>query len=379
MTPPDIPLMRPFFSPTTERRVAKVLESGWVTQGPVVGEFERAFADYVGADHAIATNSCTSALHLILRALDIGDGDEVIVPSLSFIATANAVVHAGAVPAFADVLLDSGNLDPDSVEAAVTSRTRAVIAVHQLGLPAEIARLSDVCRKHGLRLIEDAACAVGSSIDGRMVGGGPAPAAFSFHPRKLITTGEGGMLTTDDEDLARRVRRLRNQGMSLSDLDRHRSSTVVFETYEEVGFNYRMTDIQAAVGLAQMEILGELLSRRRAQALRYSAAFGPVAEIAVPPDDATHQHNFQSYMIRIDAGAQMTRDQLMQALLRDGIASRRGVMATHLEPSYGNASPLPVTEEIAETGLLLPLFHELSEVDQDRVIESVVRYLGADH
>src|SRR5689334_8229601 len=263
---PAIPVMRPLLGEEEAEAVAEVVRSGWVAQGPRVAAFETAFAARVGAAEGVALSSCTTALHLALHVLDVGPGDEVVVPSLSFIATANTVRYCGATPVFADV--DRfGNLTPTAVEAALTSRTKAVLLVHQAGVPADVAAISAVTR--GVPIVEDAACAVGSVLNGRSVGAGALMAAWSFHPRKLITTGEGGMLTTDDLELAARLRRLREHGMSMSAAERHASGGAVVETYDEVGFNYRMTDIQAALGMVQLGRLDAIVGRRRALAQVY--------------------------------------------------------------------------------------------------------------
>ena len=248
-----IPPTRPYIGDEEEAAAVAVLRSGWLTQGLKVAEFEAAFAEYVGADHAIAVSNCTVALHLALRALDVGPGDEVICPTLAFIATANAVVYCGATPVLVDVDDATYNIDPDAVAAAITPRTRAILAVHQLGLPADLEHLHALANHRGIVLVEDAACAVGARYHDTRIGRPRGVfASFSFHQRNSITTGEGGMITTSDAALAERVRRLRQHGMALSGLDRHRGATVQFESYPEIGFNYRMTDLQGAVGIEQL-------------------------------------------------------------------------------------------------------------------------------
>ena len=250
-----IPVMRPWLGEEEAAAAAAAVASGWVAQGPRVAEFEKAFAAAIGADHAVAVSSCTAALHLALIAVGIGPGDEVIVPSLSFIATANAVRYVGAQPVFADVDLATQNLIPATVEPHLTGRTRAVILVDQAGVPADLDGMRALCDPRGITVIEDAACAVGSTYRGRPAGSAAALAAFSFHPRKLLTTGEGGMVTTSDGSIAARIRRLREHGMDVSAADRHRSQQPVIEHYTEVGFNFRMTDVQAAIGLVQLRKL----------------------------------------------------------------------------------------------------------------------------
>jgi perosamine synthetase len=232
----NIPVARPCFSEDDERAVIQVLRSGWVSQGPKVAEFEARFAEYVGAKHAIAVSSCTTALHLALSVSGIQSGDEVLCPSLSFIATANTIAYLGARPVFVDVDLKTYNIDPTCIEQAITDRTKAILLVHQIGLPADLDTILKMANHHGLTVIEDAACAVGSEYHGKRIGAPHAQlACFSFHPRKVLTTGEGGMITTANEELAARLRRLRQHAMSVSDLARHRSNQVVTEHYDEVG------------------------------------------------------------------------------------------------------------------------------------------------
>src|SRR4051812_17872215 len=332
---------------------AEAVRSGWVAQGPRVAAFERAFAAAVGAEHGVAVSSCTTALHLSLVVLGIGPGDEVIVPSLSFIATANAVRYVGATPVFADVELATGNLTVDTVDAVRTARTRAVVAVHQGGVPADVPSLRAAAAAWGIALVEDAACAAGSTVDGRPSGAGALLAAWSFHPRKVITTGEGGMVTTDNAGWAARLRRLREHGMNMSAADRHASAQPVLESYLETGFNYRMTDIQAAVGLVQLRRLDGLVARRRALAARYHALLADMAGVIPVRDPGHGTTNFQSFWVLLERG---DRDAVLAALADAGVSARRGIMAAHLEPAYaGVVADLPNTERLTRHSLILPL------------------------
>jgi len=369
-----IPVMRPWLGADEAAAAAEAVSSGWVAQGPRVAEFEEAFASATGAAHAVAVSSCTAALHLALVAAGIGPGDEVVVPSLSFIATANAARYAGAAPVFADVDETTQNLTPATVEPCLTRWTRAVILVDQAGVPADLDALRALCGHRGITVVEDAACAVGSVYRGRPAGAGAGLAAFSFHPRKLLTTGEGGMLVTSDESVAARLRRLREHGMDLSAAARHASRQPVTEHYLELGFNFRMTDIQAAIGLVQLRKLGALIARRRALAQRYQRLLARVPGIRTITDPAYGTTNYQSFWVLLPDGFPVSRDELLRRLAEAGVSARRGIMAAHLEPAYAGLAhrPLPVTELLTSRTLILPLFHDLTEAEQELVV-SVLR------
>jgi dTDP-4-amino-4,6-dideoxygalactose transaminase len=375
----SIPLTRPVLGDAEERAVLEVLRSGWLVQGPKVAEFERMTAALVGARHAVATSNCTTALHLALILHGIGTGDEVIVPSFTFIATANAVAYTGATPVFADIDPHSYNLDPDAVDAAITPRTKAIMPVHQIGLAANMDRLRALARQHGLALIEDAAPALGATYRGRRVGGLGNTACFSFHPRKAVTTGEGGMITTDDEALAERARVLRAHGMSVSDLARHQARRVIIEEYQDVGYNYRMSDLHAAIGIEQLKRLPSILTQRRELAERYTAAFSDLEGVQLPFSSSETPHTYQSYMLQLHGDASITRERLMEGLLAAGIPTRRGVMAIHREPVYRErcrAVSLPVTETAAATTVLIPLYAGMTDGEQEYVIDHVRKALG---
>ncbi|MEU5891216.1 DegT/DnrJ/EryC1/StrS family aminotransferase [Streptomyces sp. NPDC047461] len=373
MSTDRIPVMIPWLGEEEAKAASDAVLSGWVAQGPRVAAFERAFAERVGAEHAVAVSSCTTALHLALVALGLGPGDEVVVPSLSFIATANAVRYVGAEPVFADVDLATGNLTPATVDAVRTPRTKAVLAVHQGGVPADVHALRAACADWDLPLVEDAACAIGSTVGGKPVGHGALIAAWSFHPRKLVTTGEGGMVTTDDAEWAARLRRLREHGMNASAADRHASDKPVLESYLEVGYNYRMTDVQAAIGLVQLGKLDAMIARRRELAARYDELLRDVTGLTPVRDPAHGQSNFQSYWLLLDGDFPVGRDDLLAALAEAGVSARRGIMASHLEPAYAGhpGVPLPVTERITRDSLILPLFHTMTEAQQDRVVAAL--------
>jgi len=377
-----VPMAKPDLGEDEAAAARQAILSGWVTQGPQVAAFEEQFAHTVGAPHACAVSNCTTALHLALHALGIGPGDEVVTVSHSFIATANAVNYCGATPVFVDIDPRTFNIDPVRMELAITPRTKAIMPVHQMGLPCDMEAILKVAARHGLPVVEDAACAIGSEI--RMNGrwervGKPhgTVACFSFHPRKVITTGDGGMLTTRDADLDRKFRLLRQHAMSVSDTVRHASKKVIFEDYPEVGFNYRMTDIQAAVGRVQLRRLGGILEARRTRAARYASALAGIAELEAPHVPDYTRPNFQAYPVRVMAEYPVSRDELMQALLERGISTRRGIMNAHQEGAYASEPrSLPFSELARDSVILLPLYPQMTDEDQDYVIDAL-RFVAA--
>jgi dTDP-4-amino-4,6-dideoxygalactose transaminase len=370
-----IPVARPFVGAEEESAVSEVLRSGWLSQGPRVAKFEEAFAAYVGAPHAVAVSSCTTALHLALLALGVRAGDEIICPSFSFIATANSIVHAGANPVFVDIDRETYNVDPLKIEEAITPRTRAIMAVHQVGMPAAMEEILAIADKHGLATVEDAACAIGAEYSGRRIGSPHGTlACFSFHPRKILTTGEGGMITTGNAQLAERMRSLRQHAMSVSDLARHSANRIIVEEYTEVGYNFRMTDLQAAVGLVQLGRVDGFLARRRYLAARYSNRLRNLGWLKVPSEPSDRLQNFQSYVARLTPDAPMGRDALMQDLLEYGVSTRRGIMAIHREAPFQAGqwdARLPETNAATDETIILPLFHQMIEDEQDHVMDSI--------
>jgi perosamine synthetase len=366
-----IPITRPFIGPEEAQAAGEAVLSGWLSQGPRVQQFEESVAAYVGAPHAVATSNCTTALHLALRAAGVGPGDEVICPSFSFIATANAIRYAGAFPVFVDIDPRTYNIDPNRVEAAMGPRVRAIMPVDQIGLAADIPAIMEIARRCDVRVIEDAAPSLGATVGGARIGSLSDLTCFSFHPRKSITTGEGGIVTTADAEVADRLRRMRSHGASTSDLARHRSGSTDIEEYAELGFNYRMTDVQAAIGIVQMGRLDGILAERRRLALRYSELLGGVEGLQVPLDPPGRPHTFQSYCVRVPASA---RPRIMADLAAAEIATRRGVMAIHLEPFYRSLPTrfsLTHTERAAAETLLLPLYVGMTDSDQELVVEAL--------
>ena len=364
-----IPIAMPLLDKDEADAAREVVLSGWVSQGLQVAAFEREFSALVGAPHASAVCNCTVALHLALMTLNIAPGDEVITASHSFIATANCIRYCGANPVFVDIDPDTYNIDPARAAEAITSRTRAILAVHQMGMPCDLTALNNLAKRHDLTLIEDAACAAGSQIrvgeEWNWIGKPHGHiACFSFHPRKVITTGEGGMLTTADPELDRKFKRLRQHAMSVPDTVRHSSPQVIFEDYLEVGFNYRMTDVQAAVGRRQLQRLPELVARRRAHASRYTELLGNIEGLRLPAEPEWARSNWQSYCVRLpDHVDQKT---VMQNLLDQGIATRRGIMCSHREAPYLNGKQrhdLRQSELAQDHSILLPIYAQMSEDD----------------
>ncbi|MCC8248805.1 DegT/DnrJ/EryC1/StrS family aminotransferase [Saccharothrix luteola] len=368
-----IPVMKPWLGAEEAEAASAAVLSGWVAQGPKVAAFEDAFARRVAALHAVAVSSCTTALHVALHLLDVRPGDEVVVPSLSFIATANAVRYCGATPVFADVEPETGNLSAATVEAVLTERTRAVILVHQAGVPADVDAIRALCGPRGVTVVEDAACAAGSTYRGVPVGADAEMAAWSFHPRKLITTGEGGMLTTNHPEWAARAKRLREHGMSVSAAERHSGGGAVVESYQETAFNYRMTDIQAAVGLVQLSKLDAIVRRRRALAARYHELLADVPGLRAVRDPEHGTTNYQSFWVVLPDEVAVSRNDVLARLAERGVSARRGIMAAHLEPAYAGHPhlDLPATEAFTTRSLILPLYHDLTEAQQDTVAEEL--------
>jgi dTDP-4-amino-4,6-dideoxygalactose transaminase len=377
-----IPIARPCLGFEEAAAAAAVVESGWLSQGAEVAAFEAEFAAYVGAPHACAVSNCTTALHLALLAARVGPGDEVITVSHSFVASANVVRQCGALPVFVDVDPVTFNLDPDRIAAALTPLTRAILCVHQIGMPCDLARILPLARAHGLPVIEDAACAAGSEIqlDGQWQRVG-APhgdvACFSFHPRKVITAGEGGMLTTRHAEWDQRFRLGRQHGMSIPDTVRHGSARVQIESYVVPGFNYRMTDLQAAIGRVQLRRLPGIVAERRALATRYAGLLVSVPGVVPPAEPAWCRSNWQSYAVRLPGHADQRA--VMQAMLDRGVATRRGIMCAHLEPAYRDLPlrfHLPESEQARDRCILLPLFAGMTAVMQEEVVAALTAALA---
>lgn len=367
-----IPIAKPYLTAEDAQAAYDTILTGWITQGPRVAEFEEKFAQYTGARYAVAVSNCTTALHLSMIVAGIGAGDEVICPSMSYIATANSIKYVGAKPVFAEVNPVTYNLDAEDVARRITPRTKAILLVHQIGMPADIDAFSALAQKHNLHLIEDAACAVGSSYKGKKIGSHSGLVCFSLHPRKVISTGDGGFITTDNEAYYNRLRLLRQHGMSINDRVRHESAKVMFEDHVEVGYNYRMTDIQAAVGIQQLAKLDWIVEERRKIAKQYQAAFADIPFIRVPGEADGYFTNFQSFSIYLKKDCPVSRNDLMQLMLDAGVSTRRGIMTAHRETAYKQECAglsLPVSEDAADNSIILPLYIPMQQSDIDKVIQ----------
>jgi dTDP-4-amino-4,6-dideoxygalactose transaminase len=375
-----IPVAKPFFDEEEVEAAKRVILSGWVSQGPEVALFENEFAEYVGSQHAVAVSNCTTALHLSLLAAGVGPGDEVITTTHSFIATANAIRYCGAKPIFIDIATDTFNIDAKRITAAITPRTTAILCVHQMGMPCDYKKILEIGKKYSLPVIEDAACAVGSEVktetSWQKIGVPHGRAAcFSFHPRKVLTTGEGGMITTDSGELAQKFRFLRQHGMSVPDTVRHGAKQVIFEAYPEHGFNYRMTDIQAAIGRVQLKKLADMVAKRRQLAADYEVLLAEIEGIRIPTEPLWARSNWQSYCIGLPPGCNQLN--VMQKMLDDDIATRRGIMCIHREKPYHTESANSLTfhnsEFAQDNSIILPLYHSMTQKDQYRVVNSLMK------
>jgi dTDP-4-amino-4,6-dideoxygalactose transaminase len=372
---PSLPITRPEFGETEIEALRGVLASGWVTQGPVTREFERLFAARHQVDFALATTSCTAALHLAVMALGLKADDEVIVPSFTWVTSAHCAEYVGAKVAFCDIDPATLNIDLDSAASVINSRTRAIIPIHLFGLAADMDRVNELARRHGLAVIEDAACAVGSTYKGKPVGGFGELGCFSFHPRKVITTGEGGMVTTRDADLAARVGALRNHGANPRMTPRN-PKPYQMGVFDQIGYNLRLSDIQAAVGVAQMARLDTLLEHRVRMARGYHDRLRDLTWLRIPEAGPEFGHSYQSYVIWVGEQAPLARNAIMEQLAAKGIQTRPGTLAVHCIPYYHEryglrAEQLPISHAAQESTITLPIFPGMSEQHLDYVTEAL--------
>ena len=389
-----VPITKPYFDDEEKKAVNTVLESGWLVQGPKVAEFERMVCEYTGAKFARASTSCTTALHLALLALGIGPGDEVLIPSLTYIASANAIEYTGAKPVFVDIDLDTFNIAPNKVEEYLArakkqgSRVKGIMPVHLFGLVADMNPIMDLAREYDLRVVEDAACALGSLGDSRYAGTFGDAGCFSFHPRKPITTGEGGMLTTSSSEIATRVQSLRDHGAAVSDLARHGKGGFLLPAFEMLGYNYRMTDIQGAIGVEQMKKFPWIVARRIEKAKRYDEDLRDVEWLQIPYVPEGYKHTYQSYvtLVRNPEHKQLTldviqelnqfRNRVMAELEEKGIATRQGTHAVHTLNYYKGKYDIDDGDFLNslaadKLSMTLPLYPQMTDEEQEYVIKQI--------
>lgn len=374
----SIPLSRPYLDESDAQAVADAVRSRWILQGPKVDEFEKLLGDFIGMPYSVACSSCTTGLHMALLIFGVGPGDEVLVPSYSYIATTNVVVHAGATPVFVDINPDTFNIDPIDLEKKITKKTKAIIAVDQMGLCADWDPIIKIAKKHKIKLLEDAACGLAATYKGKQAGTFGDIAVFSFHPKKAITTAEGGLIVTKDKEWAEYAQKLRAHGANISVAQRSKSKTVMLEEFPIIGYNYRLSDIHAALGVSQFKKLKTILKKRIEVADRYTKAFvgHPVIIPPFVPDVCTH--TFQTYQVRLKGFGGKKRNMVMQKMLDLGIATRQGIPSAHLQAPYKKLIPkthLPHTELASEECLCLPTFTEFTKVDQERVIDSLIKII----
>jgi dTDP-4-amino-4,6-dideoxygalactose transaminase len=391
----NIPVIIPYTDHRELEEIAKAIASGWVAQGPKVAKFEKAVADHEGIAFGIATTSCTTALHLILHALGIGPGQDVLVPSFTFVASANSIAHTGANPRFVDILQETFCIDPksasnyieynyDCIEGKLVNKQNnniltAILVVHQFGLCADMPALASLATEYGLKIIEDSACALGAKIGDKHQGAFGNPSCLSFHPRKSITTGEGGMILTDDKMLADRLKGLRSHGASASEIARHNSHGFLLPSFSDIGYNYRMTDIQAAMGLAQMEKFEQILKTRRQKAERYNKLLADIDWLTTPVEPDGYYHTYQSYVCMLNLTGCTSkeggekRDMILSALADKGIATRQGTHASHTLECYQklysiDAEAIPNSYACDRLSLTLPLYVQMTNAEQDYVV-----------
>lgn len=387
VTQMNVPIARTSLLESEVQSVMEPLRSGWLVQGPKVREFEDKWSAFTGSKHSIAVTSCTTGLHLSLAALGLKADDEVIVPAFTWISTANVVEHLGAKVVFCDIDLETFNLDVQQLESLVTSKTRAILPVHLFGMSAEMRSINEFAKHHKLWIVEDAACGFGSRYQGQHVGTLGHAGVFSFHPRKAITTGEGGMITTQDDELAVKLRRLRDHGAAMSDLQRHLGARpYLLADHPDAGYNQRMTDLQAALGSAQMNRAAAIIEERQRLAQRYDEAFAKLLWLRTPVHRTGYEHGYQSYPCLFQPESVISsalsrinerRNAWMDKLQKLGISTRPATHAVHMLSFYQEKYKLspqdfPNAHAANDCSISLPLFHGMTVEEQNYVIEQVL-------
>lgn len=357
-----IPLLRPYFDSEELEEIKRVLDSGWVSQGPKVKEFEYKIVEYLGVKYAIAVTNCTSALHLALLGIGVKEGDEILVADFTFPVTGHVVLYCGAKPVFVDIDLKTYNINPESIEEKISDKTKAIIPVHTFGQPAEMGTIVEIAEKFNLKVIEDAACALGAKYKNKYAGTIGDIGCFSFHARKGITTGEGGMVVTDNKNLAEKIRNLSVFGMT-SAWDREKSDKFIIPEFTEVGYNYKMSDITAAVGIAQLRKLDKIITRKRVLAKYWDNKLREIELIEPPYVSENVKHIYQSYVALVDR--HINRNKLIVTLMKRGIQTQIGTYASHIQPVYNSNQKCPNSLEIFNRSLALPMYYMLEEKDID--------------
>jgi len=368
-----IPILRPWLGEEEASAVREVILSGWVSLGPKVGEFEDKVCQYLKVDNAMATNACTTSLHLALKLKGVERGDEVILPAHTCMATANAIEHCGGIPVFADSEHSSYGLCAEDVASKITERTKAILHVHLYGIAGDVEGINQLALKHGIPVIHDAASSFGAGYRGKKLGHFPDVTVFSFHPRKMITTGEGGMLVTGEQDLVKKGKILRSTGTTVSDFERHKSKGTIHQAFEDSGYNYRMTDMQAAMGLVQLGKVEDMIAARRTQARRYNEAFAEMDEIGLMRCPDLADPVYTSYIVHFKEGSQITAEDAISRMAELGISCRLGIRPLHREAYYASRHDglhLPVAEQLEKECFFLPIFPGLSEAEQQHIIKS---------
>lgn len=378
-----IPISKPWLGTAEKIAIQRPLKSGWLTQGPEVAQFEMEFSNYTKAKYACAVSSCTTALFLALKVVGVQKGDEVITVSHSYIATANSIRYLEAVPVFIDIDPATYNINPSLISAAITNKTKAILCVHQIGMPCDLNTIVSIAKQYKLALIEDAACAIGSQIKYKnrweQIGKPHGDiACFSFHPRKILTTGDGGMLTTNNKKYDKQFRSLRQHGMTISDIKRHQSKQVLTEKYKELGYNFRMTDLQASIGRVQLKKINLMIRRRRKLANLYKQELIKHDLAITPYEPSWARSNWQSFCVRLRSRAQQTK--VLKYLKMKNIFAKKGIMCAHREPAYKiekwkKGSALSASEIAQDHSILLPLYHELTLLQMKRVIDVLRRFI----
>lgn len=367
----DIYLARPYFDQAELNEVKEVLDSGWVSQGPKVKEFEQKIAAFLGIEYAVAVTNCTSALHISLLAIGVKKNDEVIVSDFTFPATGHSVVYCGATPIFNDINLKTYNIDVYSIEENITSKTKAVVPVHTFGQPADMDTILKIAKEYNLKVIEDAACALGAKYRGKYAGTFGDVGCFSFHARKGITTGEGGMVITNNKDLAEKIRHLSVFGMTTA-WDREKSDKIIIPEFNEIGYNYKMSDITAAIGVAQLRKLNTIIKRRADLAKYWSEKLEEISYIEPPYCDRYSEHVYQSYVALVNKG--INRNKLIKKLADRRIQTQIGTYASHIQPVYHSRQICPNSLDVYNRSIALPLYYTLKEEDIDVIISHLKNF-----